>query len=104
MPVITIKSAEQFQKILDDAQHVMVDFTATWCGPCKRIAPVFKQLSDDHPNVIFCKIDVDDCGDIATQYKVRAMPTFILISSGNVADRMEGADAEKLAKMVALAE
>ena len=53
----------------------------SWCGPCQMIAPVFKQLAEDHDDVIFLKVDVDENQDTAAQYQVSAMPTFVSCSS-----------------------
>uniref|UniRef100_A0A7N5K1T6 Thioredoxin domain-containing protein n=1 Tax=Ailuropoda melanoleuca TaxID=9646 RepID=A0A7N5K1T6_AILME len=65
-----IHSLDEFNKALADAgcKLVVIDFTATWCGPCKMIAPFFEQLSLDHPDAVFLKVDVDDAQDVAAFY------------------------------------
>jgi len=75
---------------------VIIDFHATWCNPCKIIAPVFEDLSKKHPNVLFLKVDVDECPTIAEQYGVTAMPTFLFIKSKVVVAEVKGADPKKL--------
>ncbi|XP_011494907.1 PREDICTED: thioredoxin-like protein 1 [Ceratosolen solmsi marchali] len=75
---------------------VIVDFTATWCGPCQRIAPVFEQLSTKYPNAIFLKVDVDKCADTATGQGVSSMPTFILYRNRTKLDSCQGADPTSL--------
>jgi len=75
---------------------VIVDFHATWCNPCKIIAPVFEHLSKKYPNIVFLKVDVDQCKSTAEQYNVTAMPTFIFIKSKVVIAQIKGADPKKL--------
>merc|ERR1712181_107797 len=75
---------------------VVVDFHATWCGPCKMVAPHLEEMSKTMEEVVFLKVDVDDCEDIAAEYKITAMPTFLFMKSKvKVADLM-GANVEKL--------
>ncbi|KAL3906931.1 MAG: hypothetical protein SGILL_009079, partial [Bacillariaceae sp.] len=70
---------------------VVIDFTASWCGPCKAIAPLYKELSEEFgDDVVFLKVDVDENPDTAAKYSVSAMPTFVFISSGSVVDRLMG--------------
>jgi thioredoxin 1 len=67
----------------------IIDFTATWCGPCKMIAPVFKELSEEYGSrAQFIKVDVDDNPEAAQKYGVTAMPTFLFIKGGEVVDRL----------------
>ncbi|XP_033336587.1 thioredoxin-like [Megalopta genalis] len=71
---------------------VVVDFTATWCGPCQRIAPVFEQLSVKYPNAVFLKVDVDKCTETAAVQGVSAMPTFIFYRNQKKLGLCQGAD------------
>ncbi|XP_076651132.1 thioredoxin-like [Halictus rubicundus] len=75
---------------------VVVDFTATWCDPCQRIAPVFEQLSVKYPNAVFLKVDVDNCTEVAVVQGVSAMPTFIFYRNQTKLGLCQGADAVEL--------
>mmetsp|Transcript_11573 Transcript_11573/g.29299 ORF Transcript_11573/g.29299 Transcript_11573/m.29299 type:complete len:185 (+) Transcript_11573:294-848(+) len=77
-------------------QLVVIDFTATWCGPCQMIAPIFKEMSNTYDDVVFLKVDVDENPETAANYKVSAMPTFIFVKGGVVVERVMGADPNKL--------
>merc|ERR1711894_56030 len=80
---------------------VVIDFFATWCGPCKMISPVLEEMEAQMSNVKFLKVDVDEAEDVAVHYQISAMPTFIFIKNGQrVADLM-GANADKLKELVA---
>jgi len=75
---------------------VVVDFTATWCGPCKRIAPFFDELSTKYPKAVFLKVDVDQCQETAAGNGVSAMPTFICFRNKTKIDKIQGADNKAL--------
>ena len=79
---------------------VVVDFHATWCGPCKQIAPVLQEMSSTMEDVVFLKVDVDDCEVIAAEYKVTAMSTFIFLRKGIQVAVLQGANVEKLKDLV----
>jgi len=74
----------------------VVDFTATWCGPCKQIAPVFASFVNKYPNAFFMKVDVDKCQATAGRFGVTAMPTFIFFKNLQQIDKMSGADPNAL--------
>ncbi|KAI9205210.1 thioredoxin-like protein [Polychytrium aggregatum] len=74
----------------------VVDFYATWCGPCKVIAPSFAKWSDIYTNVVFAKVDVDELPDVAEQAKIRAMPTFQIYKNGQLETEIVGAKAADL--------
>ncbi|KZC10082.1 Thioredoxin-2, partial [Dufourea novaeangliae] len=75
---------------------VVIDFFATWCGPCKMIAPKIEALAKDMPDVVFLKVDVDECEEVAVQYEIISMPTFVFIKNGKVLESFAGANEEKL--------
>jgi thioredoxin 1 len=85
--------------------QVVVDFFADWCGPCKMIAPKFEELSQQFKEVTFVKVNVDEAGvsaawlqDIASQCRVRSMPTFHFYKSGTKVNELIGANLEELTK------
>ncbi|GAA6009084.1 hypothetical protein JCM10207_004087 [Rhodosporidiobolus poonsookiae] len=75
---------------------IVIDFHATWCGPCKAIAPKFEQLAAANRNVTFCKVDVDQAQDIARAYGVSAMPTFVFVKNERKVHQVRGANAAEL--------
>ena len=80
MSVIHLEK-EDFNDVISKGK-VVVDFFATWCGPCKMLGPVFEKVSDEVNDVKFVKLDVDKFNDIARQYGVMSVPTLILFENG----------------------
>lgn len=89
--VIDITSAAQFAKELNTDMPVLVDFYATWCGPCKRIAPeIDKAAKDLSGKAKILKVDIDKLGKLADKYQIRSMPTVIVISNNKEINRKVG--------------
>lgn len=78
MPVTVIRDSSHLTSELAEAGEKLsvLDFTATWCGPCKFIAPKFERLSGKYSTTKFLKVDVDECSDVAQDYNVRSMPVW----------------------------
>ncbi|XP_075257859.1 thioredoxin-like protein 1 [Convolutriloba macropyga] len=74
----------------------VVDFTATWCNPCKQIAPVFAAFATKYPNAFFLKVDVDKCQATTGRFGVTAMPTFVFLKNLQQIDKISGADPNAL--------
>lgn len=83
---------QNFSEILSSNQLVMVDFWATWCGPCRALAPTVEQIAKEYEGrVCVAKCNVDDCEDAPVTYGIRSIPTIIFFKNGEVAERTVGA-------------
>mgnify|MGYP000493989628 CR=1 FL=1 len=86
-----IASNENFAEILSDSKPVLVDFWATWCGPCRMMAPVIEELAEEYDGKVkIGKLDVDENSDIAARYGVMSIPTIILFKNGEVFSKSVG--------------
>lgn len=80
----------EFDALLNEGKTVLVDFFATWCGPCKMLAPVLEEVAPDYPDVEFVKVDVDDEPDLARRYGISVIPTLFVIKNGEVTANTKG--------------
>merc|ERR1711939_178811 len=89
-----LRSISEHDRLLASRKErlVVIDFHATWCGPCHAVAPTYEKLSQQYKGATFCKVDVDAARDIAQQYKVTAMPTFVFLKNGSEVERVRGAN------------
>ena len=94
-----IETLEEFKAETGKDQYTLIDFTASWCGPCKMISPEFERLDGEYPNVHCFKVDVDDNDAAAAHAKIQAMPTFKLYKNGQVVKEMVGASKDKLKEL-----
>jgi thioredoxin 1 len=94
-----VASAADFKKSIATGVSI-VDFYATWCGPCKFIAPKVVEFSKQYPNATYLKVDVDKLSDLAQEYGIRAMPTFMIFKDGEKVDEIVGADPTKLEEKI----
>jgi thioredoxin 1 len=73
-------------------KKVIIDFYATWCGPCARVTPIIDDLADKFQDIVFLKVNVDDADEIAAGFEISQLPTFVYLNMGNIFQRIEGAN------------
>ncbi|KAK3854601.1 hypothetical protein Pcinc_038937 [Petrolisthes cinctipes] len=95
-------SKDDFTAQLTEAggKLVIVDFYATWCGPCKIIAPKLEAMSKVKTNVVFLKVDVDENEEVAQEYQITCMPTFLFFKNGKKVDSFSGASEDKIKEYI----
>ena len=84
-----INSVQEFDNEVKEGL-VLVDFFATWCGPCKMLSPLLEQLAEEKPDLKILKIDVDEVGPLAARYSIQAIPTLMLFKDGERKDTKLG--------------
>ena len=83
---------DNFQtEVLEAKETVLVDFWASWCGPCKMIGPIIDQIAEERSDVKVCKINVDDEQELAVKFKVMSIPTLMVFKDGKVVNQSLGA-------------
>uniref|UniRef100_A0A0B7AJW5 Thioredoxin n=1 Tax=Arion vulgaris TaxID=1028688 RepID=A0A0B7AJW5_9EUPU len=99
--MLTIATKVDFdQTIKENDCLIVVDFFATWCGPCKTISPTIEGFSKEFTDVIFVKIDVDENSETAESCDIRAMPTFQFYKGGKKVGEVIGVDAKKIKDLI----
>ena len=85
---VTTESFEE--EVLKASSPVLVDFWASWCGPCKMLTPVVHEIADEHPEIKVCSINVDEEMELAQQFGIMSIPTLLVFNQGNKIQQMVG--------------
>jgi len=103
MPV-TITSDNFQTEVVESDKPVLVDFWASWCGPCRMVSPVVDQIADEYDAIKVAKVNVDDEPDLAQKFGIMSIPALLLFKGGKVANQTIGAQPkESILKMAGLA-
>ena len=97
-----LKTMEEFNAMLTEeaGKLSIIDFTATWCGPCQMIAPIYQAMSEEHTDCNFYKVDVDESEEIAQACDISAMPTFQFFKGGKKVDDFCGASKDMILQRI----
>ena len=88
MTEITMKNFET--EVMQETKLTVVDFWASWCGPCKMLSPVVEALSEELPDVKFCKVNIDDEQELAMRFRIESIPTLLFVKNGKVEKKLVG--------------
>ena len=88
MTTLTLDNFEQ--EVMQAKTPVVVDFWASWCGPCMMLSPVMEELDGELPQIEFCKVNVDDERDLAMEFQIDSIPTLLCVKDGHVVKRLVG--------------
>lgn len=100
MTVQSIVSLQELKTLISSGKSIAIDYFATWCGPCKMIAPKMEMFSTQFPSVTFLKVDVDSAQEIAKFAEIKAMPTLHFYKNGSKVADVVGADLGKIEKAI----
>ena len=104
MSIINLTKDSYHNEVMETEKVVVIDFLATWCGPCKMMAPVVEEVAKDYPDVKVCKVNVDEEPELSNAFKIVSIPTIVVIKNGEIIDSVVGyrpkEDIEKIIKLV----
>ena len=90
MAVITLPKENFQSEAVQTSQTVLIDFWATWCGPCRMLSPVVDEVAEENPTVKVCKVNVDEQPELAEQFSVMSIPTLVVLKNGQVVNQSVG--------------
>lgn len=90
MSVLHIGKAEFDEKVLKSDKPVLVDFYATWCGPCKMIAPILEEIAEEHPEYLIVKVNVDEEPELGREFKIMSIPALFVLRDGEITNKAVG--------------
>ena len=82
-------------EVVQSDKPVLVDFWASWCGPCQMVSPIIDEIANEHPEIKVCKINVDEQPELAAAFQVMSIPTLVVMKNGQVVKRTMGAQPKQ---------
>jgi thioredoxin 1 len=101
MSVINLTDLNFEQEVMQSDKPVLIDFFATWCGPCTMVSPLVDEIAQQRSDIKVCKVDVDDQGELASRFGVSSIPMLVVMKNGKISAQSVGAmPKEKILELV----
>lgn len=94
MSILHVTSENFDKEVMNNEGTVLVDFHATWCGPCKMLSPILEQVATAEPSLSICKIDIDQSPELAQKYGIMSVPTLMVVKAGEVVKSVPGVQSK----------
>ena len=91
MKVLHINKDNFHKEVLHSEKPVLLDFFASWCGPCRMVGPILDEIAEEREDIKVCKVDIDEQPELASRYRIMSVPTLMVLKNGNIVDQSIGA-------------
>ncbi len=91
MSVLTVNNENFESEVLTSEKPVLLDFWASWCGPCRMVSPIVDEIAEENPQYLVGKVNVDEQNELAAKFGVMSIPTLVVLKDGKVVNQMVGA-------------
>ena len=91
MKVLHINKDNFHKEVMNSEKPVLLDFFASWCGPCKMVAPIMDEIAEEREDIKVCKVDIDQQPELASRFRVMSVPTLMVMKEGKIVEQSIGA-------------
>ena len=91
MKVLHINKDNFHNEVLNSDKPVLLDFFASWCGPCRMVGPILDEIAQEREDIKVCKVDIDEQPELASRYRIMSVPTLMVLKEGRIVDQSIGA-------------
>ena len=91
MKALHINKDNFHKEVLDSEKPVLLDFFASWCGPCRMVGPILDEIAEEREDIKVCKVDIDEQPELASRYRIMSVPTILVLKDGQIVDQSIGA-------------
>jgi len=91
MKVLHVDKDNFHKEVLNSDKPVLLDFFASWCGPCRMVGPILDEIAEEREDIKVCKVDIDEQPELASRFRIMSVPTLMVLKDGNIVDQSVGA-------------